>query len=60
MTSKEIRQPKIIKSKNTGCGTAPGNLVNRLITVERSEIEDLGPSEVRATSGQHLGGHYFR
>ena len=20
----------------------------------------IGPSEVRATSGQHLGGHYFR
>ena len=23
-------------------------------------VIDFGPSEVRATSGQHLGGHYFR
>ena len=23
------------------------------------ELEEIGPSEVRATSGQHLGGHYF-
>jgi hypothetical protein len=23
------------------------------------ENDDFGPSEVRATSGQHLGGHYF-
>ena len=26
-TSKKIMQPKTIKSKNNGCGTAPGNLV---------------------------------
>ena len=25
----------------------------------RAEINLFGPSEVRATSGQHLGGHYF-
>ena len=24
------------------------------------EFGSIGPSEVRATSGQHLGGHYFR
>ena len=24
---KKIKQPKTIKSKNNGCGTAPGNLV---------------------------------
>ena len=28
---KQIIQPKIIKSKNNGCGTAPGNLVKFLI-----------------------------
>jgi hypothetical protein len=27
-TSKKIMQPKTIKSKNNGCGTAPGNLVS--------------------------------
>ena len=26
-TSKKIIQPTTIKSKNNGCGTAPGNLV---------------------------------
>ena len=26
-TSKKIMQPKTIKTKNNGCGTAPGNLV---------------------------------
>ena len=26
-TSKKIMQPTTIKSKNNGCGTAPGNLV---------------------------------
>ena len=26
-TSKKIMQPKTSKSKNNGCGTAPGNLV---------------------------------
>jgi hypothetical protein len=26
MTSQKIMQPKIIKSQNNGCGTAPGNL----------------------------------
>ena len=29
---KRIMQPKTIESKNNGCGTAPGNLVNRVIT----------------------------
>ena len=28
-TSKKIMQPKTIKSKNNGCGTAPGNLVHQ-------------------------------
>ena len=27
MTLNKIMQPKTIKSKNNGCGTAPGNLV---------------------------------
>ena len=25
----------------------------------RGKFKWIGPSEVRATSGQHLGGHYF-
>ena len=29
-TSTKIMQPKIIKSQNNGCGTAPGNLVYTL------------------------------
>ena len=29
---KKIMQPKSIKSKNNGCGTAPGNLVNYILT----------------------------
>ena len=26
----------------------------------KNNMQKIGPSEVRATSGQHLGGHYFR
>jgi hypothetical protein len=28
-TSKKIMQPTTIKSKDNGCGTAPGNLIQR-------------------------------
>jgi hypothetical protein len=28
--------------------------------VNAVQMSHFGPSEVRATSGQHLGGHYFR
>ena len=30
---KKIIHPKTIKSKNNGCGTAPGNLVNNILSV---------------------------
>ena len=35
--SKKIMQPTTIKSKDNGCGTAPGNLVSQLI----SEVSSL-------------------
>ena len=34
-------QPKIIKSKNNGCGTAPGNLVSKQYLKVFSE-QDIG------------------
>ena len=33
-TSKKLMQPKTIKSKYNGCGTAPGNLVYYIIWSE--------------------------
>ena len=33
-TSKKIMQPTTIKSKDNGCGTAPGNLVTLIEQVE--------------------------
>ena len=30
------------------------------LTAPLQPVSYIGPSEVRATSGQHLGGHYFR
>jgi hypothetical protein len=30
-----------------------------MISVQLRKMISFGPSEVRATSGQHLGGHYF-
>ena len=36
-TSKKIMQPTTIKSKDNGCGTAPGNLVNSIYQFELLE-----------------------
>jgi hypothetical protein len=44
---------------NVAIETANGLGVKFCIAVMDSGVY-LGPSEVRATSGQHLGGHYFR
>ena len=33
-TSKKIMQPTTIKSKDNGCGTAPGNLVLYILSVQ--------------------------
>jgi hypothetical protein len=35
-------------------------LVKIYFACYRDRVANFGPSEVRATSGQHLGGHYFR
>jgi hypothetical protein len=34
-------------------------LIGRVGWWVKTPIGKIGPSEVRATSGQHLGGHYF-
>ena len=34
-------QPKTIKSKNNGCGTAPGNLVYIHKALEKSDLREI-------------------
>ena len=33
--------------------------ISYIFNIPLSDHKNFGPSEVRATSGQHLGGHYF-
>ena len=39
-TSKKIMQPTTIKSKDNGCGTAPGNLVCDYLSLNLVRKED--------------------
>jgi hypothetical protein len=40
-TSKKIMQPTTIKSKDNGCGTAPGNLVSFFLSLSDVPAPDL-------------------
>ena len=37
-----------------------GKIDGHISYIYQTNIYGIGPSEVRATSGQHLGGHNFR